>query len=402
MYQPVLSLDVSKESSVATIYLNPKELFAKPFTVDHTVYGLDTLLENLQEAEQLTGKKPDVILEATGNYSKPLTYCLMEAGYSVIVVNPLETHEQKRRSVRKVKSDKVDSTRIAKLYYFEDRFPLRHVNPGIAELRNLCRLYDGLTNVYTESQLRFQSILERLFPLYLNVFSKVCGESSLRLIEAFPTPEAVLWASREDIIRHFDARYQRKGWPDEIYEKLMAAARASLPYKVAQHSNVRVLREYIPILMTQKRLLSGIRAQIVAAAKNYPVFHLLKTVPGIGKHTAASILAEIEDISLFPSVIQLVAYAGLDPSVCQSGQFEGDRNKISKRGSGYLRKALYQAASAAVHVTKKGPVNPILYTYYSNKIAAGKKKMVALLATANKLLRIIYGMWRKNEPFKLN
>ncbi len=128
----------------------------------------------------------------------------MDAGYSVIALNPLETHEQKRRSVRKVKTDKVDSNRIAKLYYLDDRAPLRPVNPDIAELRNLCRLYDGLTNVYTEIQLRFQSILEQLFPLYLNVFSKVCGDSSLRVIGAFPTPEAILSAGREDIIHLLD------------------------------------------------------------------------------------------------------------------------------------------------------------------------------------------------------
>ena len=144
MYKPVLSLDVSKNSSVATVYLGPRELLAKPFTVDHTAYGLGSLLESLREVEQVSGKKPDIILESTGNYSRPLTYCLMEAGYSVIALNPLETHEQKRRSVRKVKTDKVDSNRIAKLYYLDDRAPLRPVNPDIAELRNLCRLYDDL------------------------------------------------------------------------------------------------------------------------------------------------------------------------------------------------------------------------------------------------------------------
>ena len=401
MYKPVLSLDVSKNSSVAAVYLSPRERFAKPFTVEHTAYGFGTLLESLREVEQVSDKKPDIILESTGNYSRPLTYCLMDAGYSVIALNPLETHEQKRRSVRKVKTDKVDSNRIAKLYYLDDRAPLRPVNPDIAELRNLCRLYDGLTNVYTEIQLRFQSILEQLFPLYLNVFSKVCGESSLRVLGAFPTPEAILSAGRDDVIDLLDTRFQPKSWPDEIYEKLMATARASLPYKVAQRSNVRVLREYVSILMTQKRLLSGLQAQIVTAAKNYPVFHLLKTIPGLGKITTASIFAEIEDITLFPSVKQLVAYSGTDPSVCQSGQFEGDRNKISKRGSAYLRKALYQAASAGIHVTRKGPVNSSLYNYYSSKIGAGKNKKVALIATTNKLLRIIYGVWRKNEPFKL-
>lgn len=234
------------------------------------------------------------------------------------------------------------------------------------------------------------------------MFSDLCGDSSLNLISVFPTPEAVLSACKEDIVKHLKSKCQRKDWPEQIYQKLLTAARACLPYKVAQQSNVRVLREYIPILMTQKRLLSGLRAQIVAAAKGIPAYSLLKMIPGVGEITAASILAEIGNITLFPTAKQLVAFAGLDPSVCQSGRFEADKNKLSKRGSGYLRKALYQAASAGVRVTGKGPVNPLLHDYYSRKVAEGKKKMVALPATSSKLLRIIYGVWRKNESFKLD
>ncbi len=120
----------------------------------------------------------------------------------------------------------------------------------------------------------------------------------------------------------------------------MAAARASLPYKVSQQSNVRVLREYIGILLTQKTQLADIRAQIVAAAKDISLYSLLKTIPGIGDITAATILAEIEDIDRFSTDHQLTAYLAL-------------------------------------------------------------MLLIALVATANKLLRIIYGMWRKNEPFKL-
>ncbi|GAB4275312.1 IS110 family RNA-guided transposase [Thermincola ferriacetica] len=356
MYKPVLSLDVSKENSIAALYLSFGEPMGKPFRVEHTPSGFAALVEQLRNLELLTHKKPEVILESTGNYSRAITQNLMEAGYSVIALNPLETHEQKRRAIRKVKTDKVDAQRIAKLYYFDEHRPLHPVNPEIAELRNLCRLYDGLSNLYIEAQLRFQSILDLLFPHYTNVFSDLCGDSSLNLISVFPTPEAVLSACKEDIVKHLKSKCQRKDWPEQIYQKLLAAARACLPYKVAQQSNVRVLREYIPILMTQKRLLSGLRAQIVAAAKGIPAYSLLKTIPGVGEITAASILAEIGNITLFPTAKQLVAFAGLDPSVCQSGRFKADKNKLSKRGSGYLRKALYQAASAGVRVTGKGPV----------------------------------------------
>lgn len=182
----------------------------------------------------------------------------------------------------------------------------------------------------------------------------------------------------------------------------MAAAEASLPYKVSQHSNVRVLREYISILMTQKGQLAVLQDQIVTAAKEIPVFELLMTIPGVGKITAATIAAEIENVNKFSSHHELTAYAGLDASVFQSGKFRAAKNKISKRGSGHLRRALVQATTAGVRKTKKGTVNPKLYDFYARKIDEGKPKMVALVATAKKLLRIVFGMWRKNEVFKLD
>ena len=402
MYKPVLSLDVSKGSSFAATYLSMHEPFKKPVSVPHTPQGLAILLDRLRDMEYLTDEKPKVILEATGNYSKPITNSLQEAGYSVIVLNPIQTYQQKRRSIRKVKTDQVDAKRIAEIFYLKKLDAQQPVNPEIAELRTLCRHYDSFIDLYTETQLKFQSLLDLVFPCYTDVFSNLCGDSSLILLAAFPTPDDVLSATRDEVLPFLKSKCQRKGWEDHIYSKLLAAARASLPYKVSQHSNVRVLREYISILLTQKGHLASFRDQIVAAAKEMPVYALLNTIPGVGGITAATILAEIEDPGKFRSDHQLTAYAGLDASVFQSGKFKAAKNKISKRGSGHLRRALVQAAMAGVRNIKKKPINPILHHYYSKKVSEGKPKMVALIATANKLLRIIYGMWRKNEAFRLD
>jgi len=402
MYKPVLSLDVSKGSSYAATYLSMHEPFKKPVSVPHSPEGLEVLLDRLKNMEYLTGERPQVILESTGNYSKPITHSLQEAGYSVIVLNPIQTYQQKRRSIRKVKTDPVDAKRIAEVFYLQNLVAQQPLNPEVAELRTLCRHYDAFNVLYTETQLKFQSVLDLIFPFYSKIFSNLCGDSSLFLLAAFPTPDDVLSATKEEILPFLSSKCQRKGWEDHIYLKLLAAARACLPYKVSQHSNVRVLREYISILLTQKGHLASLRDQIVATAKEIPVYALLNTIPGVGGITAAVILAEIEDTCKFPTDHQLTAYAGLDASVFQSGKFRAAKNKISKRGSGHLRRALVQATKAGIRKTKKGPINPLLNSFYSKKVAEGKPKMVAIVATANKLLRIIYGMWRKNEPFKLD
>lgn len=113
-------------------------------------------------------------------------------------------------------------------------------------------------------------------------------------------------------------------------------------------------------------------------------------------------MTRLSSISRFDSPKKLIAYAGLDPSVFQSGKFNAKNNKISKRGSHYLRKALYQASFAGVSKQKSGIRNTTLYQYYTKKIEEGKAYKVALTATSNKLLRIIYGILKNGEAFRVN
>lgn len=111
-------------------------------------------------------------------------------------------------------------------------------------------------------------------------------------------------------------------------------------------------------------------------------------------------IAEIGDIKRFPSTKQLTAFAGLDSSVHESGTFKANKNRISKRGSSYLRTALYQATVGGISKQVNGPRNPILSQYYQQKRLEGKPTRAAIVATSNKLLRIIYGIWTRQVPFQ--
>ncbi|SJZ82404.1 transposase [Selenihalanaerobacter shriftii] len=142
-----------------------------------------------------------------------------------------------------------------------------------------------------------------------------------------------------------------------------------------------------------------IRTQMHKWAEFSPAFPLFLSILGVGKLTAATIIGEIGDVNRFPTTKQLIAYAGLDPTVYQSGRFKASNNKISKLGSTYLRKSLYQATTAAIRKVKGKPNNPTLYDYYTKKRNEGKPYKVAVIATASKLLRIIYGVWKNNEKF---
>jgi len=401
MYKPVLSIDVSKSKSYAATFLAYGEPYQKPFAFNHSPQGTSLLINRLNELQSKTGIKPDVVLEATGNYSKPISSFFENAGFNVFILNPLQTHLQKKKAVRKVKTDPIDANRIAQVYYLNSpmvNFPLSEL---ITDLRNLCRQYDGFNTMYTEAQIRLRCTLDLTFPNYDTIFNHVCCKSSLNLISAYPSPSSILSADKEhlvDIIKS-SARGHSLKWAQEKVEKLLFAARESLPSNEAQQSNTRVLKSYIKTLVTHQNILADIRAQIVEQASLSPAYFLLRSIPGVGELTAATIIGEIGDIDKFPTAKQLVAFSGLDPSVFESGKFKSTNNKITKRGSNYLRKALYQATIAGIANRKDGPCNTLLYEFYSKKIAEGKPNRVAIIATCNKLLRIIYGIWHNQQPF---
>lgn len=172
---PVLSIDVSKSRSYAAAFLFHNQPYQRPTPFPHTPFphtpeGMTTLINCLVKLQKETGKKPQVVLEATGNYSKPIINFFQNANYQVIALNPLETHQQKKKAIRKVKTDPVDTNRIAQVYYQNNYLPSTNTDPFISELRNLCRQYEGFNIQYTEAQLRFRSILDLHFPNYDQVF----------------------------------------------------------------------------------------------------------------------------------------------------------------------------------------------------------------------------------------
>jgi transposase len=166
---------------------------------------------------------------------------------------------------------------------------------------------------------------------------------------------------------------------------LIAAARESLSYDGAQQSNIRILQSHVKSLLTHKEILTDIQAQINEWTKLSSDFQLLLSIPGVGEVTSATILGEIGNIS---------------NSVYQSGSFKAKNTKISKRGTPYLRKVLFQVASASVRKRPNGPCNSALYEYYTNKANTGKPPKVALVATCSKLPRIIFGILSSKTEFR--
>lgn len=399
MNQPVLSIDVAKSKSVAAAFLSYGEPIRQPFPVPHTPVGLESVLPLLQLLEQRTSMKPHVVLEATGNYSKPLASFFSAHHYPVVVLNPLYTHQFSKKSVRKVKTDSIDVVRIAQAYYLGHGSPQPECDQHVMQLRVLCRQLYHWTDSYGEVQIQFRSVLDLIFPGYDTVFHNICNPVSLELLSHFPTPQEMLAAERDQLLHILLRNRRGRRWNEERSDLLLVTARNSLPDLHAVAAHRIALRNYIHLLQAYKTGIDDLRAQLDHLAQQIPAYHLLRTIPGVGPITAAVFVAEIGDIKRFPSSKQLTAFAGLDSSVYESGTFRAKQNRISKRGSSYLRTALYQATVCGISEQKRGPRNSILSRYYQQKRSEGKPYKAAIVATANKLLRMIYGIWSRQVPF---
>lgn len=398
-HKPVVSIDVAKGKSVAAAFLSYNECVRKPFSFKHSPAEMTIILELLALLEQTTGVQPYVVLEATGIYSKPIVSFFSDRDYPVVVLNPLYTHQLKKKAMRKIKTDPIDTFRIAQAFYLGEGTVHRPNHQKTQELRVFCRQYYQWSDLFSEVQIQFRVVLDLLFPGYDKVFHKVYNAASLELLSTFSTPQEVLSADRNELLQILKQNRRGQTWNEQKVDHLLTIARESLPDSYAQGAHRVALHSYITMIRSYRVCLANIESQMLSLAESIDMFTLLRTIPGVGPITAAVIVAEIGDIKRFPSPKQLTAFAGLDSSIYESGTFKAKQNRITKRGSVYLRTALYQATVCGISEQIHGPRNPVLSRYYQQKRAEGKGAKSAIVATSHKLLRMIYGIWSSQTPF---
>lgn len=404
---PVVGIDVAKGESQAQIFLDRNQLYGKGFRFSHTTKDLEWLHGKLQEVEKESGSRPAIILEATGHYHFPLVEWAVEKNYVLYVLNPLLAQRAKKTHLRKVKTDEKDAIHLGELYYKEEFEPYQKQEEHWLHLRHLTRQHEAMTHMYTQTKLQFQAVLDQVFPTYEGVFGDLYSAVSLSVLQTYPTPEAVKKAGMDELtacieIKITQGRSQK--WVRDRAIRMVTAAEKSPFPKGAFESYVLSLRMLITLLFQYQEHLSTLEKQIDALAEERKEYDLLRSIPGVGNKIAATILAEIGEIERFDHAKKLVAFVGVDPSVTSSGKFIASTNRITKRGSKRLRRSLYQAVQCGVRKRKMCPlqsyVNPRMRAYYDAKKAEGKPHKQVVIACVNKLIRWIYGMLTKNEPYR--
>ena len=302
-------------------------------------------------------------MEATGHYWLSVYGYLLEQGFEIKVINPIQSEAFRKMYIRQTKNDR----------------------------KELSRYRLTLVDTCGDCKRRVIALLDQVFPEYDALFSDTFGVTSKEVLSQYPTPEDLLTVSTRKLSNLLEkTSHGRLG--KEKAEQLKAAAANSFGVSFARDAFAFQIRQLVEQMEFLERQVTELEAQISSLLKQTGSY--ITTIPGIGDTLGAIILSEIGDIHRFNAPNKLVAFAGLDVRVAQSGEFTGTRQKISKRGSPYLRRAIWLAASRAAFC------DPILSEYYQSLRARGKHHLTAIGAVSRKLCNIIFAILSEDRPYE--
>lgn len=385
---PVVGLDVSKGTSMLQAFTERNKPYGKIISIVHTEEGFKQLGGLLEDLKELTGLEPVVVMEATGHYHRSLVAYLEREGYRHYIVNPLQSKRAKGTQLRKVKTDAVDAWHMAEMFYRGDVQPHRTWAEELVELQHLTRQHEFMTSLHVQAKLNARALLDQVCPAYKKVFHNLFSATSLQVLRSMLRGDTVT----EEMVRKTAGSSHGAAWTRAKLEQIQALPSLSKTSKAQQTT----LLCMVEIVLTQQEQLERLELAIEETSLTLPEVELLKSIPGVGDKLAATLVAEIGNAAQFEDPKQLVAYAGLDPGVHSSGKFTASSNRISKRGSKRLRRALYLAVQCGL---RKG-INERLKAYYEMKRKEGKPYKVVVIACANKLLHHVYAILVKGEPYK--
>ena len=407
-YSPVIGIDVSADFSYAAILAPNGDVYKKPFKIKHDLNGFNHLVNEIKKVEEEFNMKTAIFMESTGVYHLSLFHYLNNNFDNTFVINPLITKSNKNGDIRKVKNDKKDSLSIATIGKFQNIKLSQKLDLDVFLLKNLVREYYKLTDTCSTFKKKLSADLRVIFPGYNTIFSDPTCKSSVELLSEYSTPQSILDAPKEEIIKIF-LNNSKKGivWAENIYSKLMNTAEEAKTIGLPLDGLAVKIASSITLIKTIQSEIDTLLQQIntFIHSETFPEsirnnIELIDSIPGIGQLTAITIMAEIGNIDGFLKPKHLVAFFGIDSSVNESGNFKGDDNKISKRGTRIGRRALYAVALASIRNNRNGvPINKVLLDYYQINMK-GKKPKIALVAIMHKIINYIFAVLRNQTPFE--
>ena len=387
-----VGIDIAKLNHFASAINSDGEILMEPFKFTNDGDGFSLLESNLAS---ICDDKDNIIigLESTAHYGDNLVRYLVASFYKVCVLNPIKTSTMRKNNIRKTKTDKVDTYIIAKTLMFQES--LRFVtfyDLDLMDLKQLGRFRQKTIKQRTRLKIQLTSYVDQVFPELQYFFKSGLHQKSVyALLKEAQTPKAIASMHMTHLANLLKVN-SHGHFTKEQAKELRVLAQKSVG------ASDSALSIQITHTISQIELLDSQLEQVEAEMADIMKFNdsVIMTIPGIGYINGGMILGEIGDVHRFSNPNKLLAFAGLDPSVYQSGNFQAKRTRMSKRGSRVLRYALINAAH---NVVKN---NATFKTYYDKKMAEGRSHYNALGHCAGKLVRIIWKMMTDNVEFNLD
>ena len=391
-----VGIDVSKDKHDCFILSSEGEVLVDGFTIPNTMDGFNCLLQRIQDCTTPQDKMK-VGLEATGHYSYNLLGFLLDNGLATYVLNPLRTNlYRKSLSLRKTKTDRVDARTIASMLLSDAGLkPYTDTAYHNEELKSLTRYRFDKVKERAKLKSSISRLVCILFPELEKLVPSLHIASVYALLAEFPGAKQIAAAHLtrlKALLETASKGHYKRDMALEIRDAARNSIGSWMPAKSLelQHT-IRLIRELDDEIVEDEIVEIEEQIQAIMDELNSPI----TTIPGLGFRMAAMIFAEVGDFNRFDSPDKLLAYAGMSPSTYQSGQLKNCYPHMEKRGSRYLRYALYNATKYVCHW------DPTFAAYLAKKRAEGKHYNVALSHAAKKLVRLIFAMEKSRRPYCL-
>ena len=372
-------------------------------SIKHNKEGFDEIVNLVREMEKKLETEVCVVYEATGVYHRVLKKVLEDNNIKQFIINPLlSAKTRKNDSLRSPKTDKLDPKSIAKTYYSHSLHNSHKQETIYHELRELSRYYEDILVHIRKDKVAFRAQLDIVFPGYDTLYDDLYGPVALAIIEKYPHPEMLQKKKINTVSKVIQNKTcHRQAVSDTMADKAIEYSKTIYSGCDKDDIEVLILQRFIKKLNEDMAEAERTIGEMIKLAQELPDFNIIKSIPGIGDNLAARIIAELGDMTRFKKKNELVAFAGLDPRISESGQNDGDHMHITKKGNKRLRCLLYLAVTCSIRLKRDD--NSIKDFYIKKKQQSNPMcSKAAKTACASKLVRIIYSMCKTGELYQYN
>ena len=386
----LVGIDIGKLSHVFCIMDSTTgEFLVEPVSFKNNKQGFDLLINKIKSFPE---KNVLIGMEDTGHYHFNLLKFLLDAGHTVALINPVTTDMTRKMQLGATKDDNLDAQLICDILASNQRrkgYRISKVNSfELYEQKRLTREHHDLKeqlNVYSN---KLQKCIDIVFPEFNSLFRFKYGIVYMNVLKTFGSADSIAHAN----IRSIRKCFETNGRGRQIAltpERLKEVAKNSIGFpSKAEVIEMKHLIAMMELIHEQIRELDK-KIEEFSLQLNSPIL----SIPGISHFSGTSILAELGDLHNYSTASQIIKFAGVSPYKHKSSQYEAQHTAITKKGSRYLRKTLYQVILPVIKL------NPVFHAYYRHKLSQGKGHRCAQGHCVRKLLRIIYHLVTTNQQF---